>query len=90
MEREVNIHRLHDDQVIGIRELAQFLNTTEAQLYKLNTTCPDRLPPRLVMFGRRLAWRMGACRQWLRSDQQPFAPSLPETGTTRKGRPRNG
>ena len=50
MEREVNIHRLHDDQVIGIRELAQFLNTTEAQLYKLNTTCPDRLPPRLVMF----------------------------------------
>lgn len=90
MEREVNIHRLHDDQVIGIRELAQFLNTTEAQLYKLNTTCPDRLPPRLVMFGRRLAWRMGACRQWLRSDQQPLTPSLPETGTTRKGRPRNG
>jgi predicted DNA-binding transcriptional regulator AlpA len=88
MEREVNIHRLHDDQVIGIRELAQFLNTTEAQLYKLNTTCPDRLPPRLVMFGRRLAWRMGACRQWLRADQQPLAPSLHETGTTRMGRPR--
>ncbi len=89
MEREVNIHRLHDDQVIGIRELAQFLNTTEAQLYKLNTTCPDRLPPRLVMFGRRLAWRMGACRQWLRSDQQPHTHSPPEMGTTRMGRPRH-
>lgn len=88
MEQDVNIHRLHDDQVIGIRELAQFLNTTEGQLYKLNTTCPDRLPPRLVMFGRRLAWRMGTCRQWLRSDQQASAQAHAENNEVRKGRPR--
>lgn len=89
MEQEINVHRLHDDQVIGARELAKFLNTTEGQIYKLSATDASRLPPRLTMLGRRLAWRMGACRQWLRrgevqepTDSSPAQP--PKTGRPRK------
>lgn len=61
------VQHLHDDQVIGTLELATMLNTTEAQVYKLNSVAPERLPPRLKIFGRKLAWRVGTCRAWIRS-----------------------
>ena len=62
----LNLQRAHDDQVIGPRELALLLNTTEKYIYKLQSTAPDRLPPRLWGFGRKLAWRIGTCRKWVR------------------------
>lgn len=61
---------LHDDQVIGARELAALLNTTKAQIYKLNSIAPERLPPRLKKCGRKLSWRVGTCRAWIRTDER--------------------
>lgn len=60
---------LHDDQVIGARELAALLNTTKGQIYKLNSIAPERLPPRLKKYGRKLAWRIGTCRAWIRTEE---------------------
>lgn len=89
MDVVVNVHRLHDDQVIGTNELAVLLHTTPAQIYKLSSTEPHRLPPRLKVFGRKLAWRMGACRQWLRSQDGSTQQAEPAATPTRLGRPRS-
>lgn len=57
--------QLDDDQVILVDELAQLLGTTRAQIYKLSSHQPLNLPPRLRLFGRKLAWRLGTCRAWI-------------------------
>lgn len=66
MDIRASLAQLADDQVIGPKELAVMFNTTTAYIYKVNSSAPDRLPPRLNGFGSKLAWRMGTCRQWLR------------------------
>ena len=86
------LQRLHDDQVIGVHELAVFLNTTEGQIYKLHSKVPGALPPKLKRFGRRLAWRMGTCRDWIR-DMWADIPPPPweereKLAQAHKGRPR--
>lgn len=78
-----------DDQVINARELAQLLGTTGANVYKLSCHTPANLPPRLQGFGRRLAWRLGTCRAWIRardgsaSAEPSEAPTRPRTGRPR-------
>lgn len=66
MKSSVDLAQLADDQVIGAAELATMLNTSPANIYKMCSSNPERLPQRLTVFGRRAAWRMGTCRQWLR------------------------
>lgn len=82
-----HLQRLHDDQVIGARELAVLLHTTEAQVYKLSSTAPARLPPRLKVFGRKLAWRVGTCRAWVRAQDSMDTPATAGSAK-RLGRPR--
>jgi predicted DNA-binding transcriptional regulator AlpA len=63
---------MHDDQVIGVPELAAMLDTSPGMIYRLAYVGNAKLPPRLTSFGRKLAWRLGTCREWLRT--------LPEDG----------
>jgi hypothetical protein len=91
MHAAVVLQRLDDDQVVGTKELAVLLNTTEGQIYKLSSSAPDRLPPRLAVFGRKLAWHLGTCRAWLREQAKitvPVAPAI-DTPVKRMGRPRS-
>lgn len=78
-----------DDQVINVRELSVLLGTTPANVYKLSCHTPSSLPPRLEGFGRRLAWRFGTCKAWVRArDGVMASPSYTEPQTRRTGRPR--
>lgn len=91
MHAAVTLQRLDDDQVVGAKELAILLNTTEGQIYKLSSSEPDRLPPRLAVFGRKLAWHLGTCRAWLR-EQAKIAmaeASATDVQVKRMGRPRS-
>jgi predicted DNA-binding transcriptional regulator AlpA len=58
---------MHDDQVIGVPELAAMLDTSPGMIYRLAYVGNAKLPPRLTSFGRKLAWRLGTCREWLRA-----------------------
>lgn len=89
MDTLVNLAKLHDDQVIGSKELAVLLNTTAGQVYKLSATAPDHLPPRLRIFGRKLAWRLGTCREWLRNLDEVVPKKIPGSKQEKRhGRPR--
>lgn len=91
MHAAVLLQRLADDQVVGTKELAVLLNTTEGQIYKLSSSAPERLPPRLAVFGRKLAWHLGTCRGWLR-DQAKIEVSVAtaaDAPVKRMGRPRS-
>lgn len=88
----MKLQRSHDDQVIGVRELAILLHTSEKNVYKLHSIAPCRLPPRLNGFGRKLSWRLGTCREWVRSlgvFVQEKQGSEPQDGLVRMGRPRS-
>jgi hypothetical protein len=63
----LQLQKCHDDQVIGPEELAALLNTTHKVVYKIHSDSPSKLPPRLVLFGRKLCWRLGTCREWVRA-----------------------
>lgn len=89
MTNLVKTVHLDDDQVIGPRELADLLNTTLSQVYKLSSAEPERLPPRLVVFGRKLAWRVGSCKEWLRAQQVAHVTARNlQASAKRIGRPR--
>jgi len=78
-----------DEQVIGAVELAALLATTDNMIYRYNYIKPTALPPRLSRFGRKLCWRMGTCREWLRNQASPeAAPSPQQSATRRTGHPR--
>ena len=80
---------MDDDQVIGPHELADLLNTTLSQVYKLSSAEPERLPPRLIVFGRKLAWRVGSCKEWLRAQEVAHVTARSmQTSAKRIGRPR--
>lgn len=57
MDPVTKLKLISDDQVVGVAEVAALLGTTEGQVYKLSSQQPQCLPPRLKVFGRRLAWR---------------------------------
>lgn len=79
-----------DDQLIGPVELAALLSTTVNMVYRYNYVSPKALPPRLTNFGRKLAWRLGTCRDWLRGLGQPGETPSPERAAQRRlGRPRS-
>jgi predicted DNA-binding transcriptional regulator AlpA len=61
------LQHAHDDQIIGASEVAMLLNTTEGCVYKFSSQEPQKLPPRITIFGKKLAWRLGTCRLWIRS-----------------------
>jgi hypothetical protein len=61
------LQKCHDDQIIGVEELAVQLNTTASVVYKIHSQTPEKLPPRLLVFGRKLCWRLGTCREWIRA-----------------------
>lgn len=87
----------HDDQLIGVRELAVLLNTSEKNIYKLSSSDEDRLPPKWTGGGRKLTWRLGTCRAWIRDlDIRPADKSTTHQGLSsgaphekRTGRPRH-
>jgi predicted DNA-binding transcriptional regulator AlpA len=80
------LQHAHDDQIVGVLEVAILLNTTEGCVYKLSSQEPQKLPPRITIFGKKLAWRLGTCRQWIRG----LKTDKPDTifQTKRIGRPR--
>jgi predicted DNA-binding transcriptional regulator AlpA len=88
MDPVTKLKLISDDQVVGVAEVAALLGTTEGQVYKLSSQQPQCLPPRLKVFGRRLAWRMGTCREWVRNLEQVTDLPDPERQTVRFGRPR--
>lgn len=90
MDAVTKLKLIGDDQVVGVEEVATLLGTTQGQIYKLSSQQPQCLPPRLKVFGRRLAWRMGTCREWIRNLEQVTATDLPEVKppAARFGRPR--
>jgi hypothetical protein len=65
-ESFLRLQKSHDDQIVGVEELAVLLNTTYKVVYKIHSKSPRNLPPRLVLFGRKLCWRLGTCREWIR------------------------
>jgi hypothetical protein len=77
-----------DEQVIDAAELAAFLSTTYNMIHRYNYIKPAALPPRLTGFGRKLCWRMGTCREWLRDMAATESSSAEETENKRTGRPR--
>lgn len=77
-----------DDQLINVAELATLLRTTPAQVYKQASTSPEALPPRMTGFGRRLIWRLGTCREWIRARSPVIAAHSPMPTRPRIGRPR--
>jgi hypothetical protein len=77
-----------DDQLINVAELATLLRTTPAQVYKQASTSPQALPPRMTGFGRRLIWRLGTCREWIRVRSPVVAPPSATPSHPRIGRPR--
>lgn len=84
-----NVAAYGDEQVIDAVELAALLSTTDNMIYRYNYIKPAALPPRLAGFGRKLCWRLGTCRAWLREKAEP--ESLPTTegaAAKRTGRPR--
>lgn len=88
----MKLQHSHDDQVIGVRELAILLHTSEKNVYKLHSVDPCQLPPRLNGFGRKLAWRLGTCREWVRSlgvSVKVKQGGEPQDGLVRMGRPRS-
>jgi len=82
----LRLQRMHDDQIIGPAYLALLLDTTEKYIYQLNHKTPALLPPRIEAFGRRLAWRLGTCRQWIRALENTDGNS--QAPPKRIGRPR--
>jgi hypothetical protein len=84
---QVNVYqqlqKCHDDQVIGPEELAALLNTTYKVVYKIHSDSPSKLPPRLVLFGRKLCWRLGTCREWIRSLEVAHVGASPKKATER-------
>jgi hypothetical protein len=90
---------LDHDAVVGVDEVAVLLNTTPARVYQASSVArlargdiSLRLPPRLLILGRRLGWRHGDIRALLGT---VGAPPTTERENTRKnptekrlGRPR--
>ncbi len=79
----LHLQKCHDDQVIGPEELAALLNTTYKVVYKIHSDSPSKLPPRLVVFGRKLCWRLGTCREWIRSLEAAQVGASPKKATER-------
>lgn len=80
----------NDDQLITVNELASLLRTTPAQVYKQASTAPESLPPRMTGLGRRLIWRLGTCREWIRARSPVVVPQSSMSMGPRIGRPRQG
>lgn len=57
----------HDDQLINSFELAVLLNVTRGWIHQVRHFDPQKLPPPLQLHGRRLVWRLGSVREWVRS-----------------------
>jgi hypothetical protein len=77
-----------DDQLITVAELAALLRTTPANVYKQSSCMPGSLPPRMNGFGRRLVWRLGTCRDWIRARSPVIVEPHAATPKSRMGRPR--
>jgi predicted DNA-binding transcriptional regulator AlpA len=75
---------LHDDQLIGVSELAVMLNTSTGMIYRLAYVDSSRLPPKITTFGRKLTWRLGTCREWLRSQPEAGGPRSMEVASTKR------
>jgi predicted DNA-binding transcriptional regulator AlpA len=79
-----------DDQLITVQELAALLRTTPSNVYKQSSCMPGSLPPRMTCFGRRLVWRLGTCRDWIRARSPVIVEPPTATPKSRMGRPRQG
>ncbi|MCA8270618.1 hypothetical protein [Burkholderia vietnamiensis] len=62
-----HLRNADDDQLIDSSELAVLLRTTRGRIHQLRHCTPEKLPQPLTLFERRLVWRLGAVREWIRS-----------------------
>ncbi|MCA8349947.1 hypothetical protein [Burkholderia cepacia] len=100
-ETFARLQNAHDDQLIDSNELAVLLRTTRGRVHQLRHSTPEKLPQPLTLFDRRLVWRIGSVREWIRSLPlaiQARAESIEkmdsiaddvDSGKRRPGRPRN-
>lgn len=87
----------HDDQVINSHELGVLLNMTRGWIHQVRHFDPQKLPPPLQLHSRRLVWRLGTVRAWVRSLPTDSSLELVDKGgadvspaaTRRPGRRRN-
>ena len=75
---------LHDDTLIGPRELAALTASTCQTTQKLARRSPERLPPRAAVPGRQLRWHLGTVRAWIRAHRT----TAPDNPVRRVGAPR--
>jgi predicted DNA-binding transcriptional regulator AlpA len=84
------VSRMHEDSLIGPRELAALHSTTVGAIHQLRAKHPERLPPTAGVGGRQLRWHLGTAQKWLRdraTATSAASVSLAEAAK-RNGRPR--
>lgn len=82
-ELAAKVGRLADDMLIGSAELAAFLGVSKLSIQ----TGSVRVPMRVVGLGRKMQWRLGDVREFVRK-QQTLTPALSEQPPPRRpGRP---
>jgi hypothetical protein len=86
-ESFLTLQKCHNDQVVGVEELAVLLNTSHKAVYKIHSESPEKLPPRLIVFGRRLCWRLGTCREWIRALETSQLGTIPRESPEGLSRP---
>lgn len=81
-ELAAKLSRLHDDMLIGSTELAAFLGVSRVSIQ----TGSVRVPDRVFGLSRKMQWRLGDVRTFVR-EQQTTAAVLVTSAVNRPGRP---
>lgn len=79
----LKVTRLSDDMLIGSAELAAFLGISRLSIQ----TGSVRLPERLAGLSKKMQWRLGDVKEFVRSQQTQQLPSSVATGKRGRGRP---
>ncbi len=62
--QECDVFSQPQPEILDVAALAARHHTTPAQIRKLNSQDPERLPPRLALGGRILLWRLVDVQAW--------------------------
>lgn len=71
---------LSDDTLIDVPSIAALLCLTPASARQAAYRSAETFPPRFPLPSRRLRWRLGDVREWIRRGAQPIPPK-PPSGT---------
>lgn len=82
-ELAAKVGRLADDMLIGSAELAAFLGVSRMSIQ----TGSVRVPMRVTGLGKKMQWRLGDVRAFVRQQQTMPSASPEPQGTRRIGRP---